>query len=95
MAALQPGSHLLLTSWPDTGEAQQAALSAACIETLGNGWIRPIPVLESHFQGMEMVGPGLEYVPRWFPEEPDQPVRAVEDLEPYERTQMAGIARKA
>jgi len=95
MDALPPGSHLLLTSWPDTGEAAQAALSAACIETLGNGWMRPIPVLESHFQGLEMVAPGLEYIPRWYPEESDRTVRAVQDLEPYERTQMAGIARKA
>jgi hypothetical protein len=95
MAALPSGSHLLLTSWPDTGEPEQAALSAACIATLGNGWMRPVPVLESHFQGMEMVAPGLEYIPRWFPEEPGKEVTAAEDLQPYERTQMAGIARKA
>lgn len=44
---------------------------------------------------MEMVAPGLEYLPRWFPEEPERPIRAVEELEPYERTQMAGIAKKA
>ncbi|MFB9658327.1 SAM-dependent methyltransferase [Glycomyces mayteni] len=94
MGALPTGSHLLISSWPDTGEAAQAALSAACIETLGNGWMRPVPVLESHFLGMEMVAPGLEYIPRWFPEDPDRPVRAVADLAPYERTQMAGIARK-
>jgi hypothetical protein len=95
MAALPSGSHLLLTSWPDTGEPEQAALSAACIATLGNGWMRPVPILESHFQGMEMVAPGLEYIPRWFPEDPGKEVTAAEDLQPYERTQMAGIARKA
>lgn len=95
MDALPSGSHLLLTSWPDTGEPEQAALSAACIATLGNGWMRPIPVLESHFQGMEMVAPGLEYISRWFPEEPDRDVPETADLQPYERTQMAGIARKA
>ncbi|WP_030159466.1 SAM-dependent methyltransferase [Glycomyces sp. NRRL B-16210] len=95
MGALPSGSHLLITSWPDTGEPEQAALSQACIETLGNGWMRPIPALERHFLGMEMVAPGLEYVPRWFPEEPDRAVPEVADLEPYERTQMAGIARKA
>lgn len=95
MAALPSGSHLLLTSWPDTGEPAQAALSAACVETLGNGWIRPVAALERHFQSMAMVPPGLEYIPRWFPEDPDRPVPAVAELEPYERTQMAGIARKA
>ncbi|GAB4000885.1 hypothetical protein GCM10029992_34420 [Glycomyces albus] len=44
---------------------------------------------------MELDPPGLEYIARWFPETPDAPVRAVEELEPYERTQMAGIAVKA
>ncbi|MCD0442826.1 SAM-dependent methyltransferase [Glycomyces sp. A-F 0318] len=95
MDALPSGSHLLLTSWPDTGESEQAALSAACLATLGNGWIRPIAALERHFQGMAMVPPGLEYIPRWFPEDPDRPVADTAALEPYERTQMAGIARKA
>lgn len=94
MGALPSGSHLFITSWPDTGEPAQAALSAACIETLGNGWMRPIPVLESHFLGMPLVHPGLEYIPRWFPAEPERDVPAAEDLEPYERTQMAAIARK-
>ncbi|WP_026930554.1 SAM-dependent methyltransferase [Glycomyces tenuis] len=95
MDATSSGSHLFITSWPDTGEPEQRALSRACIETLGNGWIRPIEALERHFLGMEMAPPGLEYIPRWFPEHPDRPVPAVEELEPYERTQMAGIAKKA
>lgn len=95
MGAVASGSRLFITSWPDTGEPEQRALSRACIETLGNGWIRPVAALEGHFLGMEMAPPGLEYISRWFPEQPDLPVPAVEDLEPYERTQMAGIARKA
>ncbi|GAB3233395.1 SAM-dependent methyltransferase [Glycomyces halotolerans] len=95
MDRMPPGSHLFLTSWPDTGEPEQRALSRACIETLGNGWCRPIEDIERHFQGMAMVPPGLEYIARWFPEEPDKPLRAVAELEPYERTQMAGIAVKS
>jgi hypothetical protein len=95
MDAVPSGSRLFITSWPDTGEPEQRALSRACVETLGNGWCRPVEALERHFLGMEMAAPGLEYVPRWFPEDPDRPVPAVEELEPYERTQMAGIARKA
>jgi hypothetical protein len=94
MDRLAPGSHLFITSWPDTGEAEQHALSRACIETLGNGWCRPVEELQQHFLGMEMVPPGLDYVARWYPEMPDKPVPAPEDLEPYERTQMAGIAVK-
>jgi hypothetical protein len=94
MKPLAPGSHLLLTAWPDTGDPAQRALSQACLETLGNGWIRPIERLEAHFQGMPMVPPGLEYVSRWYPEEPDREVPAIADFEPYECTQMAGIAVK-
>jgi SAM-dependent methyltransferase len=94
MKPLASGSHLFLTAWPDTGHPAQRGLSQACLETLGNGWIRPIERLERHFQGMPMVPPGLEYVSRWYPEEPDREVPAVEDFEPYERTQMAGIAVK-
>ncbi|HEU5126823.1 MAG TPA: SAM-dependent methyltransferase [Glycomyces sp.] len=95
MDAVPSGSRLFITSWPDTGEPEQRALSRACVETLGNGWSRPVAALERHFLGMEMAAPGLEYIPRWFPEAPDRPVPAVAELEPYERTQMAGIARKA
>ncbi|MGH8877416.1 MAG: SAM-dependent methyltransferase [Stackebrandtia sp.] len=95
MDALPSGSHLFITSWPDTGHPAQEGLSRACIETLGNGWIRPVEVLQSHFLGMELVPPGLEYLARWFPEEPDARVRDLDDLEPFERTQMAAIARKA
>ncbi|GAA4910613.1 S-adenosyl methyltransferase [Stackebrandtia albiflava] len=95
MDALPSGSHLFITSWPDTGLPSQAALSRACIETLGNGWMRPVEDLKAHFLGMELVPPGLEYLARWFPETPDAPKRDLSELEPHELTQMAGIARKA
>ncbi len=94
MGPLAPGSHLFLTVWPDTGEPVQRLLSQACLETLGSGWIRPVERLREHFAGLEMVPPGLEYLTRWFPEEPGRAVPAVEDLEPFERAQMAGIAKK-
>jgi hypothetical protein len=94
MEPLASGSHLFLTAWPDTGDPAQRGLSQGCLETLGNGWIRPIERLERHFLGMPMVPPGLEYVSRWYPEEPGRAVPAFEDFEPYERTQMAGIAVK-
>lgn len=94
MEPLPSGSHLFLTAWPDTGEAAQRQLSQACLETFGNGWIRPVERLREHFGELDMVPPGLEYVARWFPEDPDAPVPAVADLEPHQHTQMAGIAKK-
>lgn len=94
MEPLASGSHLFLTAWPDTGDPAQHGLSRACLETLGNGWIRPIDRLQRHFQGLPMVAPGLEFVSRWYPGEPDRKVPDFADFEPYERTQMAGIAVK-
>ena len=94
MAPLASGSHLFITAWPDTGDPAQRALSRACLETLGNGWCRPVERLRRHFQGMPMAAPGLEFVSRWYPADPGRSVPEFEDLEPYERTQMAGIAVK-
>ncbi|WP_026126453.1 SAM-dependent methyltransferase, partial [Nocardiopsis gilva] len=71
-------------------------LSRACLETLGNGWIRPLDEVYDHFLGMELVPPGLEYLSRWYPEDPDGPdVMPFEEFEPYHWTMMAGIARKS
>jgi len=94
MAPLPSGSHLFLTAWPDTGEPVQRLLSQACLEALGSGWIRPVERLREHFAGLEMVPPGLDYIPRWFPGAPGRAVPEVEDLESFELAQMAGIARK-
>lgn len=95
MEALPGGSYLFITSWPDTGDPAQTALAAGCMRALGNGWIRPVEELRKHFLGMELVEPGLEFLARWFPEDPQAPVPDFEDLPPFQRTQMAGIARKA
>jgi hypothetical protein len=94
MAPLASGSHLFITSWPDTGDPAQRALSQACLETLGNGWARPPERILGHFQEMPMVPPGLEFVPRWHPGEPGREVPSIAELEPFERTQIAGIAVK-
>ncbi|THV27354.1 SAM-dependent methyltransferase [Glycomyces paridis] len=94
MAPLASGSHLFITTWPDTGDPAQAALSRACLETLGNGWIRTLDAVERHFQGMPLVAPGLEFVPRWHPGEPDREVPPADALEPFERVLIAGMAVK-
>ncbi|WP_236537909.1 SAM-dependent methyltransferase [Spiractinospora alimapuensis] len=95
MEPLAPGSFLFITSWPDTGYPEQVKLSQACQEALGSGWARTLEETREHFLGMELVPPGLDYPQRWYPEEPDRAVPAVEDLKPYARTHVAAIARKA
>lgn len=94
LAPLASGSHLFIVTWPDTGDPAQRALSQACLETLGNGWARPVERIREHFQGLPLVAPGLEFVPRWYPEDPGRDVPSAEELKPFERTQIAGIAVK-
>ncbi|MBB6173561.1 hypothetical protein HNR23_003621 [Nocardiopsis mwathae] len=96
MGALCPGSHLFITTWPDTGHPAQHALSRACLETLGNGWLRPLNEVYDHFLGMDLVPPGLEYESRWFPEDPEGPeVMPFEKFQDHHWAMMAGIARKS
>ncbi|ASU86062.1 SAM-dependent methyltransferase [Nocardiopsis gilva YIM 90087] len=96
MRPMCPGSHLFITTWPDTGHPAQHALSRACLETLGTGWLRSLDEVYDHFFGMELVPPGLEYLSRWYPEDPDGPdVMPFEEFEPYHWPLMAGIARKS
>ncbi|RNL85728.1 SAM-dependent methyltransferase [Halostreptopolyspora alba] len=92
--ALPSGSYLFITSWPDTGDPAQAALERGCLAALGNGWIRPVEELRKHFVGLDLVPPGLRYLAQWYPEDPQAPVPPFEELLPYQRTQMAGIAYK-
>ena len=93
--ACPSGSYLLMTDFADTGEPQQKAIEKAGLEALGNGWVRKPEKILEHFQGLPLVEPGLEWVPRWFPGEPDREVPAAEDLQPYNRIMMAGLGYKA
>jgi SAM-dependent methyltransferase len=93
--ALAPGSYLFITDFVDTGEPLQKAMEQAGLESLGNGWIRTPERIEQHFLGLPLVPPGLDFLARWFPEDPEEDVPAPEDLQPYQRVLMAGIAKKA
>ncbi|HEY0617894.1 MAG TPA: SAM-dependent methyltransferase [Kribbella sp.] len=95
MDALAPGSYLFITDFVDTGEPLQKAMEQAGLESLGNGWIRTPERIEQHFLGLPLLPPGVDFLARWFPENPDAEVPEAEDLQPYQRILMAGIARKA
>lgn len=91
---LATGSHLFVTSWPDTGEPAQRALAAGYQRALGNGWLRSEELFAEHWVGLELVPPGLRFTEQWFPDEPDRPIPSPDELEPHQRIQMAGIGRK-
>jgi SAM-dependent methyltransferase len=89
--ALAPESHLFITSWCDTGEPEQAALEKVSVRYLGNGYKRTVPELLQHFVGLPLIEPGLVYLAQW---RPHGPVPKDDELVPFQRLQMAGIARK-
>jgi SAM-dependent methyltransferase len=92
--ALVPGSYLFITDFVDTDEPLQKAIEQAGLESLGNGWIRTPERIEQHFLGMPIIPPGVDFLARWFPEDPEGDVPAADELEPYQRILMAGIAKK-
>lgn len=94
MDQLVPGSYLFITDFVDTGEPLQKAMEQAGLESLGNGWIRTPERIEQHFLGMPLVPPGLDFLERWNPSAPDDEVPDVDELQPYQKILMAGIAKK-
>ncbi|GAB3839483.1 SAM-dependent methyltransferase [Kribbella italica] len=94
MDKLAPGSYLFITDFVDTGEPLQKAIEQAGLESLGNGWIRTPERIEQHFLGLPLVPPGIDFLERWNPADPEGDIPDVEDLQPYQRILMGGIAKK-
>ena len=94
MDALAPGSYLFITDFVDTGEPLQKGMERAGLESLGNGWIRTPERIEQHFLGLPLIPPGVDFLARWHPEDPDADVPAADELAAYQRILMAGIAKK-
>jgi SAM-dependent methyltransferase len=66
---LSPGSHLLITHFLDDDESRAHALERAFLHGgLGSGRFRTWEQLRGHFDGLEMVEPGLVYANDWRPD---------------------------
>ncbi|WP_165989651.1 SAM-dependent methyltransferase [Streptomyces sp. YIM 98790] len=66
---MSPGSYLLLTHFcSSTPEAQR--LEAVLRAALGRGQLRSMGRIAAFFEGLEMVEPGVVYLPYWHPDEP-------------------------
>ncbi|MGP4115258.1 SAM-dependent methyltransferase [Streptomyces sp. 4N509B] len=64
-----PGSYLLLTHFcSSTPEAR--GLEAVLRQALGRGQLRSMAQIAAFFEGLEMVEPGVVYLPYWHPDEP-------------------------
>jgi SAM-dependent methyltransferase len=88
MAAAPSGSYLFMTafcrSFPEAAELEQTYLSV-----LGTGRFRTREQLQAFFGDLEMLEPGLVYLPEWRPEVPVPGTMTV-----AEKLMAGGIARK-
>ncbi len=66
---IAPGSYLLLTHICSSSQ-QTRALEAEMVQALGSGRPRSMGEIATFFDGLEMVEPGVVYLPYWHPETP-------------------------
>lgn len=86
--AVPSGSYVFITHFCDSGE-EARQLEKAFLTFLGTGRFRTEAEIGEFFTGLELVDPGLVYLPQW---RPDRIVR--EKLTLPERLMVGAIARK-
>jgi len=85
---LAPGSYLLLTHFSNSSpEARE--LEQVLLRTLGRGQLRTREEISRFFDGLDIVEPGIGYLPQWHP---DGPVPA--SLGISELLYIGGLGRK-
>lgn len=88
LEALPRGSHFLLThfcaSSPDA-----LALEGALLTSLGTGRFRTLEEITAYFDGLELLDPGVVYLPQWRPDEP-----VGDELTVGQRLMAGGLAVK-
>jgi hypothetical protein len=88
MDAVPSGSHLFMTAFC-ASFPQAAELEETYLRVLGTGRFRTREELQRFFGDLEMLDPGLVYLPEWRPEAPID-----HELTVAERLMAGGIARK-
>ena len=87
-SALAPGSYLQLTHFC-TATPAAAALERVLMRSLGSGRMRSAEEITAFFDGLELVDPGVVFLPEW---RPDRPVGY--PLETGGQLILGGLARK-
>ena len=86
--ALAPGSYLQLTHFVDASPEAKAN-ERVLRHALGRGQTRSREQITRFFDGLDLVDPGVVFLPEWRPEEPvSQP------LDPGGKLMLVGVARK-
>jgi SAM-dependent methyltransferase len=88
MSAVPSGSYLFLTHFCRSG-SDAAALEETFLQFLGTGRFRTNEEIERYFDGLELVDPGLVYLPEWRPD-----ALLTYPLTIGQRLMVGGIARK-
>ena len=86
--ALAPGSYLQLTHFCDSSQEARAN-EQVLKKSLGRGQVRSREQIARFFDGMDLVEPGLVYLPEW---RPDESVRR--PLDPGSMLMLGGVGRK-
>ena len=87
-SALAPGSYLQLTHF-STDAPAAAALQRVLMRSIGSGRIRSRAEITAFFDGLDLVDPGVVFLPEW---RPDRPVSY--PLEVGGQLILGGMARK-
>ena len=88
-SALAPGSYLQLTHF-STAAPAAAALERVLMQAIGSGRMRSAAEITAFFDGLELVEPGVVFLPEWRPDRPvDYPLQVGGQLI------LGGMARKA
>jgi SAM-dependent methyltransferase len=87
-SALAPGSYLQLTHF-STAVPAAAALERVLLRSIGSGRMRSRDEITAFFDGLELVDPGVVFLPEW---RPDRPVAY--PLEIGGQLILGGMARK-
>ncbi|MFI9585112.1 SAM-dependent methyltransferase [Streptomyces sp. NPDC052236] len=86
--AIPHGSYFFLTHFCATSP-EAALLEKALLTDLGTGRFRTLEEIAAYFDGLELVEPGVTYLPQWRPDEPVEPPLTVGQC-----LMAGGLARK-
>lgn len=86
--ALAPGSYMQLTHFCDSSPEARAN-ERVLKESLGRGQMRGREQIARFFDGLDLVPPGLVYLPQW---RPDHPVRL--PLDPGSMLMLVGVGKR-
>ncbi len=85
---LAPGSYMQLTHFSDSSP-EAMANEQVLRQALGRGQTRGREEIARFFEGLELVEPGLVYLPEWRPDEP-----VALPLDPGGKLMLVGVGRK-